>query len=66
MPPQQRDIFSAIAAGAMAQNVALATTALGYGSVDCASIYDDEVHEVLRFDGVASALIHTIIVGCPA
>jgi SagB-type dehydrogenase family enzyme len=58
--------FAFMEAGAMAQDVALATTALGYGSVDCASIYDDEVHEVLRLDGVASALIHTIVVGCPA
>lgn len=58
--------FVFIEAGAMAQNTALATTALGYGSVDCASIYDDEVHELLRLDGIGSSLIHTIVVGCPA
>jgi SagB-type dehydrogenase family enzyme len=58
--------FVFLEAGAMAQDVALATTALGYGSVDCASIYDDEVHEVLGLDGVASSLVHTMVVGCPA
>lgn len=33
MPPQQRDIFSAVAAGAMAQNVAMYCASQGLGSV---------------------------------
>jgi SagB-type dehydrogenase family enzyme len=57
--------FVFMEAGAIAQNVALACTALGYGSVDCASVYDDEVHEVLGIDGHDVALLHAIVVGCP-
>ncbi len=33
MPPQQRDVFSAIAAGAIAQNVSLYCAAAGLGTV---------------------------------
>ncbi|KVV38097.1 nitroreductase [Burkholderia territorii] len=33
MPPQQRDVFSAVAAGAIAQNVSLYCAAAGLGSV---------------------------------
>ncbi|AJY11174.1 nitroreductase family protein [Burkholderia dolosa] len=33
MPPQQRDVFSAIAAGAIAQNVSLYCAAVGLGTV---------------------------------
>lgn len=58
--------FVLMEAGAIAHSVALAATALGYGSVDCASVYDDEVHEVLGLDGVETTLLHAIVVGCPA
>src|SRR5947208_2101937 len=40
-------------AGAIAQQIGLACTALGVGSVDSSSIYDDEAHEVLGVDGEA-------------
>jgi SagB-type dehydrogenase family enzyme len=50
-------------AGALSQNVHLACAALGLGSVDCASLYDDEAHEVLGLDGVAACPLHTIIIG---
>jgi SagB-type dehydrogenase family enzyme len=53
-----------IEAGAIAQNIHLATVALGYGSVDCGSIYDDEAHEAMNLDGLHHALVHTVIVGC--
>ena len=33
--------------------------------VECASVYDDEVHEVLDLDGSDMALLHAIIIGCP-
>jgi SagB-type dehydrogenase family enzyme len=57
--------FVFMEAGAIGHSVALTATALGYGSVECASVYDDEVHEVLDLDGTDMALLHTIIIGCP-
>lgn len=52
-------------AGEIAQNIHLVTAALGFGSVDCAGIYDDEAHEVLNIDGLFQSLLHTIIIGNP-
>jgi SagB-type dehydrogenase family enzyme len=57
--------FVFIEAGAMAENVDLASAALGFGAVDCASLYDDEIHELLEIDGVYRALVHAIVVGAP-
>lgn len=56
--------FVFMEAGAIAQNIGLATTALGYGSVECAATYENEIHEALEIDGVFRALIHSIIIGC--
>lgn len=53
-------------AGAMAQNLNLAAVALGYGSADYASFFDDEIHDVLNLDGLYDALIHSTVVGVPA
>jgi SagB-type dehydrogenase family enzyme len=50
-------------AGAIAEHISLAATALDLGSVHFASIYDDEAHEALRIDGVYEALIHAVVVG---
>jgi SagB-type dehydrogenase family enzyme len=63
-PRGMRHVF--LEAGYMAQNVHLTCVSLGLGSLDCSSFYDDEVHEVLRLDGVYEALVHTLIVGHPA
>lgn len=63
-PRGMRHVF--LEAGYMAQNVHLTCAALGLGSLDCSSIYDDEAHDVLRVDGVYEALIHTLIIGHPA
>lgn len=52
-------------AGAISQNINLAVVALGYGSVDCGSIYDDEAHEAMQLDGTHQSLIHSIVVGAP-
>lgn len=52
-------------AGAMAENIDLATVALGFGSVECASIYDDEAHEAMNLDGLYQTILHTVIVGNP-
>jgi len=58
--------FLFLEAGAMAQNIHIATEALGLGSVDCASFFDDQVHALIRADGVHEALVHAIVVGDPA
>ena len=50
-------------AGAISQNVHLATQALGFSSVDCASVVDDEIHDVLNLDGLYQTLIHVIVIG---
>ncbi len=50
-------------AGAMSEQIHLSAGALGLGSFDCASLYDDEVHEVMGWDGLFQTLIHCLIVG---
>jgi SagB-type dehydrogenase family enzyme len=57
--------FVFLESGAMAQQIHLAAVALGLGSVDCASVYEDEAHEVIRLDGLQEALLHTVVVGVP-
>ncbi|HMJ97059.1 MAG TPA: SagB/ThcOx family dehydrogenase [Thermoleophilaceae bacterium] len=57
--------FLFLEAGAIAQNIHLATMGVGFGSVDCASVYDDEVHDALGIDGRFQTLLHTVIVGAP-
>jgi SagB-type dehydrogenase family enzyme len=52
-------------AGSMAENINLAAASLGFGTVECASVYDDEAHEAMNIDGLYETLVHTIVVGCP-
>ncbi|RFU43274.1 SagB/ThcOx family dehydrogenase [Actinomadura logoneensis] len=52
-------------AGAIAQNINLVAVALGLGTVDCGSFYDDEAHEALEVDGLYRALVHAVILGVP-
>ena len=56
--------FVFMEAGAIAQNIGLATTALGYGSTECAATYDSEIHDALQIDGVFQTLVHSMIIGC--
>lgn len=49
--------------GSISQNIHLAVTALGLGSVDCASYYGNEAHQALKMDGIYKHLFHTIVVG---
>ncbi len=63
-PRGMRHVF--IEAGAIAEHVNLAAAALGIGSLDSSSFYDDEVHEVLGIDGVFEALAHAQVLGIPA
>lgn len=55
-----------VEAGAIAQNINLATEALGLGSVDCASFYDDELHDALGVDGLEQTVVHAVLVGQPS
>jgi SagB-type dehydrogenase family enzyme len=52
--------------GAIAQNINLNSVALGLGTCDCASVYDDEIHRLLGLDGVFSVLTHAVVLGCPS
>jgi SagB-type dehydrogenase family enzyme len=63
-PRGMRHLF--LEAGAMAEHVNLAATALGVGTVDSSSWYDDEVHEALGLDGVYETLVHGQVLGIPA
>lgn len=49
--------------GSISQNIHLAVTAVGMGSVDCASFYVNEMQKTLNMDGIYKHLFHTIIVG---
>jgi SagB-type dehydrogenase family enzyme len=59
-----RHVF--LEAGAIAHQINLAATALGVGSVDSSSLYDDEVHEAVGVDGVHETLVHAVVLGVPA
>jgi len=59
-----RHVF--LEAGTIAEHMHLAAAALGLGTVDCAGLYDDEVHDALAVDGVYEALVHAVVVGIPA
>ena len=52
-------------AGGIAGYMHLAATALGVGSSDCASYYDDQVNGALGLDGLSRLAIHTILLGTP-
>ncbi|MFC4908398.1 SagB/ThcOx family dehydrogenase [Actinomadura gamaensis] len=49
--------------GSLAQNVHLAATALGLGSIDFTGFYDDEAHEALGIDGTDVTLLHMVALG---
>jgi SagB-type dehydrogenase family enzyme len=60
-PRGLRHVF--IEAGAMAENVHLAATSIGIGSVDCASFVDSELSAALDIDGVEVVPVHSILLG---
>jgi SagB-type dehydrogenase family enzyme len=55
-----------IEAGEMTQNIHLSAVAIGLGSVESASFYDDEMNEVLGLDGGTATVVHMALVGFPA
>jgi len=52
-------------AGHIAQNLALAATALNLGSCQIAALYDDEANEMLGADGINESVIYMSVVGYP-
>ena len=52
-------------AGHIAQNLALAATAIGLGSCQIGAIYDDEVNEIVGVDGQEESTIYLSLVGRP-
>jgi len=55
--------FALLEAGHVAQNVLLVASALGLGAVPVGGFIDDEVHEILRIDGVDEVALYLIPVG---
>lgn len=53
-------------AGHIAQNLALATTAIGLGSCQVAAIFDDDANSILGVGGVEESTIYISAVGQPA
>lgn len=49
--------------GAISQNINLAASAMSLGSLECGGFYDDEVNELLQFDGVFKTFLHAVVVG---
>ncbi len=50
-------------AGHIAQNIALASVALGLGSCQIAALYDDEVNALLGVDGKEESIVYMTVVG---
>ncbi|WP_371676274.1 SagB/ThcOx family dehydrogenase [Streptomyces sp. NBC_01276] len=50
-------------AGGISQNIHLAATALGLGSLDSSSFYDDDMDDALGLDGLFRTAVHLIILG---
>lgn len=49
--------------GAVSQNIHLSNIALGLSSTDCGAYYENELNEVLAFDGVNQSVLHTVVSG---
>ncbi len=52
-------------AGHIAQNVALASVALGLGSCQIAALYDDEVNALIEVDGKEESVLYMTVIGHP-
>lgn len=52
-------------AGHIAQNLALAATALNLGSCQIAALYDDEANALLEVDGTSESVLYMSVVGSP-
>ncbi len=55
--------YALLEAGAISQNIHLAVSGLGLGSVDYTCFYEDEINNILSLDGLYQTLIHSVVVG---
>lgn len=55
--------FLFVEAGHIAASMSLISNALDLGAVECGSLCDDEVHDLLEIDGLFETYIHSLIVG---
>ncbi|MGI5489621.1 thiopeptide-type bacteriocin biosynthesis protein [Microtetraspora malaysiensis] len=58
--------FALLEAGHVAQNLALAATGLGLGTILVGGFYDDLVHELFAVDGVNEIALYLLPLGVPA
>jgi SagB-type dehydrogenase family enzyme len=57
--------FTLLEAGHVGQNLVLAATALGLGSVAVGGFFDCRVEELLSVDGVNESALYAVAVGPP-
>lgn len=57
--------FALLEAGHVAQNLALAATGLGLGTIPVGGFYDDLVHELFAVDGVTEVALYLLPLGVP-
>jgi SagB-type dehydrogenase family enzyme len=55
--------FAILEAGHIAQNFNLVATALGLASINIGGYYEDEINELLGFDGVMQSVVYSILIG---
>lgn len=53
-------------AGAISEHLHLTATALGTGSADYSSFFDDDANEALGLDGTGRMLLHMVLTGVPS
>ncbi len=49
--------------GAISQNIHLANVCLGLGSMDWGGYYENEVNQIMGFDGVNQSVLHIVLAG---
>lgn len=57
--------FILLEAGHVAQNLCLAATALGLGSLNIGGYYDDKVDDLLGLDGLTQSTVYMVAIGVP-
>ena len=55
--------FALIEAGIVSQNITMVAEGLGLGSCMLGGFYDDEIHKLLKIDGVNEAVVNVMTVG---
>jgi SagB-type dehydrogenase family enzyme len=57
--------FVLLEAGHIGQNLLLAAESEGLGAVPVGGFMDDQMNELLRFDGVEEAVVYLVVIGAP-